>query len=329
MAARKKIDSEILRRLGSPQDSFISGEVLARGLGISRTAVWKHVSGLKARGFPIESLPSKGYRLGGPLETFNKLSISAGMPTELIGQEIHFFDTLPSTNERAALLAIEGEPEGSVVICDTQTNGRGRLGRSWSSPPGVNLYASIILRPRAAVHELQGITLLGAVAVAETVALFSKKTPSVKWPNDVLLDSKKVAGILMEMHTEGEMARFVVAGIGVNLNMDPRLLPNPLNREATSIRNSGGRAVPRADFTRALFLSLELWYKTFLKKGLSAIIEAWRGYFLAEGKPVEVRSHQKTVKGICLGVDNFGALLIRDSSGVTKKVLSGDLVRGT
>ncbi|MFQ5428524.1 MAG: biotin--[acetyl-CoA-carboxylase] ligase [Thermodesulfobacteriota bacterium] len=326
--AGKKIDSEILRRLGSPQGSFISGEALAGRLGISRTAVWKHVSNLKSQGFPIEALRSKGYRLSGPVEPFNEISISAGMPTEIIGQKIHFFKTLPSTNERAALLAREGEAEGSIVICDTQTNGRGRLGRAWSSPPGVNLYASIILRPRAAAHELQGITLLGAVAVAETVALFSKRPPSVKWPNDVLIDSKKVAGILMEMYTEAEMASFVIAGIGVNLNMDPSLLPAPLNQEATSIKNAGGERVPRADFARALFLSLELWYKTFLKKGLSAIIEAWRGYFFAEGKPVKVRSHDKTIQGICLGVDNSGALLVRDSRGGTKKVLSGDLVRG-
>ncbi|MFQ5480530.1 MAG: biotin--[acetyl-CoA-carboxylase] ligase [Thermodesulfobacteriota bacterium] len=326
--AGKKIDKEILRRLKTPESSFTSGETLARALGISRTAVWKRIRGLKARGFSIEAQTSKGYRLCDVAEPFNEISIAAGMATEFIGRKIHFFESLPSTNNKALELARTGAPEGTLIISETQTNGRGRLGREWSSPPGVNLYASIILRPRAAAHELQGITLLGAIAVAEAVARFSRRPPDVKWPNDILIDSKKVAGILMEMYTEAEMTSFVIAGIGVNLNMDPSILPAPLNREATSIKNVSKTAVARAAFTQTLCQSMESWYNTFLNKGLSAIIDAWRGYFRAEGKDVKVRSHNKTVKGICLGVNNSGALLIRDSMGVTQKILSGDLVRG-
>jgi len=325
--AGKKTDSEILQRLQRPQGSFISGEVLAKTLGISRTAVWKRIRGLKSQGFPIISMPSKGYCLSAPIEPFNETSISAGLATEFIGQKIHFFKDLNSTNERAARLAQAGEPEGTVVICDTQTNGRGRLGRTWSSPPGVNLYASIILRPQLTAHELQGFTLLAAVALVETVARFCKKTPSVKWPNDILIGSKKVAGILMEMHTEGEMARFLIAGFGVNLNMDPAVLPHPVRDIATSIKDINGKGVERTDFTRALFLSLEFWYKTFLKKGLSAIIDAWRSHFTAEGKDVTIRSFDKTITGLCLGIDSSGALLIRDPQGETQKILSGDLIR--
>ncbi len=326
--AGKKTEGEILRRLQSPQGAFISGETLAAELGISRTAIWKRIRSLKSEGFPIIALPSKGYRLSAPIEPFNETSISAGLTTEFIGQKIHFFNTLSSTNEKATHLAQAGEDEGSVVVCDSQSNGRGRLGRSWSSPPGVNLYTSIILRPQLTAHELQGFTLLAAVAVAETIAGYCKKAPAVKWPNDVLIDSKKVAGILMEMHTEGEMARFVIVGIGVNLNIDPTLLPPPVRDLATSIKNENNAAVKRADFARALFLTFEFWYKTFLNKGLSAIIDAWRSHFTAEGKDVTIRSFDKTIKGICLGIDSSGALLIRDYSGETKKILSGDLIRG-
>ncbi len=322
---QKKPDEKILGRLNDSEGYFVSGQSLAEQLGISRTAVWKRINSLRGRGFPIESHASRGYRLSGPLELFNETSIGAGLTTELIGQKIFFFDKISSTNERAVHLARNGEPEGAVVIADTQKEGRGRLGRQWVSPPGVNLYASIILRPGTAPHELQGITLLAAVAVAETVARFTPKRPVVKWPNDILVDSKKIAGILMEMHTEAEMADFVVAGIGVNLNMAARDFPPAVRPIATSIKGASGRPVPRAAFTQALLLSLEIWYKTFLEKGLSAIIKSWRMYFASEGKPVRVRSPRKTIEGICLGVDDAGALLVRLASGTTERVLAGDV----
>ncbi len=325
--ARNKRDEKILRRLTGPRGSFVSGELLAEELGISRNAVWKRVKRLKEQGFPIESLRSKGYRLSGPLESFNETSISAGLTTTFIGRRIHFFDKLYSTNDKAFQLARQGAPEGTVVISEAQAGGRGRLGRVWTSPPGVNLYASVILRPRTAPFELQGITLLAAVAVAEAVAQFTTRPPSVKWPNDVLLDSKKVAGILMEMHTEAEMASFVITGIGVNLNMSKAMFPDELARRATSVISASREPVSRADFAQRLFLSLELWYKTFLDKGLSAIIKVWRKYFTSEGKPVRVRSLQKTIDGICLGVDDDGALLVRLASGATERVLAGDIVR--
>jgi len=322
---RNKTDEELLRRLEGPQGSFVSGEALAQELGVSRTAIWKRLKKLKAKGFPIESLRSRGYRFNGVISSFNEFTISAGLTTEFIGRKIHFFDKLYSTNDKAANLARQGAPEGTVVISETQEGGRGRLGRPWTSPSGVNLYASVILRPRVAPHELQGITLLAAVAVAEAVGHFATRAPSVKWPNDVLLDSKKVAGILMEMHTEAELASFVIAGIGVNVNMDKKMFPGELRHKATSIISASGEHISRTDFAQKVFLSLEIWYKTFLEKGLSAIIDAWRKYFTSEGKAVRVRSAQKTIEGTCLGVDNDGALLVRLPSGVTERVLAGDI----
>jgi len=328
LTTKNKTDEEILRRLEGPDGFFLSGELLARELGISRTAVWKRLKRLKNQGVPIESLRSRGYRLSGPVETFNENNISTGLGTKFIGQKIYFFNTLTSTNDKALQLAREGAPEGTAVISESQSKGRGRLGRAWTSPPDLNLYTSIILRPQAAPHELQGITLLAAVAVAEAVSHFTTRAPSVKWPNDVLLDSKKVAGILMEMYTDADLASFVIAGIGVNLNMEEALFPPMPNYRATSVCSASKGRVSRTEFTQRLFLSLEIWYKTFLAKGLSAIIEAWRKYFTSEGKTLTVRSLQKTVKGICLGVDDDGALLLRLASGATERVLAGDIIRG-
>ncbi len=325
--AANTTDEELLRCLEKSGRTFVSGQALAARLGISRTAVWKHMNSLKARGFPIESGASRGYRLSAPILPFNETSIAAGLATELIGRKILFFDRLPTTNAHAVQLARKGEPEGTVVIADAQDSGRGRLGRSWVSPPGRNLYASVILRPRTAPHELQGITLLAAVAAAETIAEFTPQKPSVKWPNDVLIGTRKIAGILMEMQGSVEMADFVVAGIGVNVNAREEDFPPALRKTAASIQSSSGRTVPRTAFTQALFLSLEIWYKTFLQKGLSAIIEAWRRHFSSEGKPVRVRSLRKTIEGICLGVDETGALLVRTASGATERILAGDVER--
>ncbi len=321
----KTTDEKILKSLERSGKGFVSGQSLAASLGLSRTAIWKHMNSLKARGFPIESSASKGYRLSAPLLPFNETSISAGLATDLIGREILFFDRLSSTNEEAVQLARRGAPEGTVVIAEAQDKGRGRLGREWVSPPGRNLYASIILRPGTAPHELQGITLLAAVAVAETIARFSPKKPSVKWPNDVLIGNRKIAGILMEMQGSAEMADFVVAGIGINLNMEQKDFPTPLRKTATSLLCASGRPVPRAAFTQSLLLSIEIWYKTFLEKGLSAIIEVWRQHFTSEGKPLRVRSLRKTIEGICLGVDETGALVLRLANGATERVLAGDV----
>ncbi len=163
------------------------------------------------------------------------------------------------------------------------------------------------------------------MAVVGDLARLTGHKPTVKCPNDVLLGSKKIAGILMEMHTEAEMAEFVVAGMGVNLNMRREDLPVHLRQRATSLLGASGRPVSRAAFTQTLFLSLEMWYKTFLEKGLSAIIKAWRRRFTSEGKPVRVRSPRGAIEGICLGVDDSGALLVRLASGKTERVLAGDM----
>lgn len=329
MRVKADPELEIIRALKGSPSGFVSGEALKKALGLSRTAVWKHMKNLKDMGFRIEASPSKGYTLKPPIDPakspFNSVEISSALSTAFIGKNIFFYPSIDSTNRRAFELGRTGAPEGTAVIADEQTKGRGRLERTWESPPGLNLYLSLILRPRILPYDAQKLTLLMAVAAAEAVNAFLPGKAAVKWPNDILIDSKKAAGILMEMDSEPDSVNFIVAGIGVNINMTPDEMPQSIRRTATSIREKAGAPVSRADFTRALFSSVEKWYKIFMGEGFGPVLKRWRELFDREGKTVRVTSVNRTVEGICLGIDDSGALLLRLPSGVTERVLSGDV----
>ncbi|MEE9614727.1 MAG: biotin--[acetyl-CoA-carboxylase] ligase, partial [Thermodesulfobacteriota bacterium] len=281
---------EIVRFL-KEESGYLSGQAISRALGISRTAVWKQIGKLREAGYSIEARPRKGYRLTGP-PPFNGIEVASSLETEFIGKggNLLFFPMLDSTNSKAMELARAGAPEGTAIIADSQRAGKGRLGRRWESPPGLNLYTSIILRPKILPQDAQSLTLLSAVATAEAVAAYSPVKPTVKWPNDILIESCKVAGILTEMNSEMDRVNFVVVGIGVNLNAAPSLRHGRMRIPAVSIKGmeKTGSDVPRARFTQTLYSAMEKWYKVYLTDGLSPVVSAWRGYFASEGKPVRV-----------------------------------------
>ncbi len=309
---------------------FVSGEELRRSLGISRSAVWKHVEGLRRAGYTIDAAPRKGYRLDMAVLPFNGIELASRAVPGAIGARVRFFESVGSTNTEAFELGHSGEPEGTVVVADAQRKGKGRIGRHWVSPPGVNLYTSILLRPRVLPMDAQKLTLLAAVAVAETVSGFLGRRPSVKWPNDILVGSKKLAGILLEMESEADRVKFVVVGIGVNLNMDLTLLDPALRPSVTSIMEETGKKVSRVEFATALYSSVRKWYNSAMEAGFDAagftpVMEAWRGYFGSEGKPVRVVSFDRIIEGVCEGIDPDGALLVRGPSGETVRVISGDV----
>lgn len=314
---------EIIKLLKSGGPEFLSGQDLSVSLGVSRTAVWKHIKTLRKAGYSIEASPSKGYRLAGPAP-FNGTEISALLATEFVGRNISFYTEIDSTNIKAFELGRNAAPEGTAVIAETQTRGKGRIGRRWESPPGVNLYTSIILRPSILPQEAQGLTFVMAVAVAEAIALFSPVRPAVKWPNDILLGGLKAAGILMEMDSEPDRVHFVVAGIGVNVNIKKEMFPEFIRHTATSISAQAGAEIDRSEFCRSLFSSIEKWYKVYLKRGFAPVLEEWKGYFDSVGKTVKVTSFNKVMTGTCVGVDKDGALLFMNS-GVLQRVISGDV----
>lgn len=328
----------IIREL-KRNSGYTSGEELSRLIGISRSAVWKQIGLLRNSGYAVEARPRRGYRLGGPWP-FNSAEVLSTLKTEFIGRELHFYPTLASTNLRAMELARDGAPEGTAVIADAQTHGRGRLGRSWHSPGGVNLHTSVILRPPLPPQRVQSLTLMAAVAVAETIDETMDETteahpmegrpgarPTVKWPNDILIPTgkgpRKAAGILTELVADMDSVRHVVIGIGVNLNMRAEDAPAEVREISTSVEEISGSAIDRAAFTRALYSGLEKWYKGFIEDGPKGTLRRYRDFFDSVGKEVRVTG-TPTVEGTCMGIDDDGALLIRTKGGETERVVSGE-----
>lgn len=229
----------------------------------------------------------------------------------VLGRPLHFFDTLDSTNTSATGLARADATEGTIVIADAQTGGKGRLGRSWVSPPGVNLYLSAILRPRKPASAAPQLSLLAAVAVAEAIVQQTRLTPSIKWPNDVLVAGKKVCGILTEMQANGTQLRSVVVGIGVNINAPLSSFPEELQDKASSLFLMGGEPVDRAAFAVSLLTHLEKLYVLWLEKGFPIVGAAWEGYASELlGKSITVTAPEGTLSGTALGLDRDGALLV-------------------
>lgn len=316
---------EILRLFREREGDFLSGEELSQALGVSRTAVWKQIGLLRELGYSIEAVPSKGYRLLLSPDVLLPADIQAGLGTAAVGREIVFFRETDSTNLRAHELGERGASDGTVVIADSQSAGKGRMGRRWSSPPRVNLYASVLLRPPILPRSAPQLTFLSAVAVARAVAEAGGVEPRVKWPNDVLIGGKKVAGLLNELNAETERIHYVVLGIGININMTRDQFPPDLRYPATSVLLERGEPVSRTRLAQALFRHLDDLYGRYLEEGFPPVLAAWEELFDLTGREVEVDFQDRRVQGRVEGLDDDGALLLRRSDGLFERVLAGDV----
>jgi BirA family transcriptional regulator, biotin operon repressor / biotin---[acetyl-CoA-carboxylase] ligase len=303
----------------------ISGETLAASLGLSRGGIWKRVQRLKSLGYVIDGSPRRGYLLR---ETPDKLlpdEVAQGLKTRWLKGPIHHHESLGSTNDLAKELGSKGAPEGTVVVAETQTQGRGRLGRDWNSPPGAGLYVSLLLRPALPPEELPQITLTAAVAVAKAVESVTGLRPGIKWPNDLLWDGKKLGGILTEMETESDCIRHLVVGVGVNVNN--RDFPPELAATATSLTLAGGVAVSRLRLLQAYLEEFDALYGRFLNRDFDAILSQWKEYAVTLGRMVTVRQGLKEISGLALAVAPDGALLIETRPGEVVRVTSGEISR--
>ncbi|MDR3579309.1 MAG: biotin--[acetyl-CoA-carboxylase] ligase [Oryzomonas sp.] len=308
------------------QGGFVSGEQLSRELGVSRTAVWKHISTLRAAGYQVEAFPSRGYRLISSPDTLSTEEISVQLNTAIIGKRLVNLALTASTNAEAFRLAEDGAVEGAVVTADEQNKGKGRLGRTWSSPPGANLYCSVILRPKIKPLEAPQLTFLSAVAVARAIEQVTGLKPEIKWPNDVLIGGKKVAGLLNEMSAETDGINFVILGIGVNLNMTADQFPGDLRHPATSLYIETGVKVGRARFTALLLNELDRLYADFLDHGFALVRREWQERCNADGREVVISNHGcADIRGQFAGIDSDGALLVQGPDGAIERILSGDV----
>ena len=303
----------------------VSGPEIARRLGISRAAVWKHVQRLGAQGYRIASDNAAGYRLEAPSTRLLPAEIAHHRTARRIGKVVHHFDSIDSTNRHAMQLARDGAAEGEVVVAESQTSGRGRLGRSFFSPAGVSFYGSIILRPPIAPARAPQITLVAGLAVAEAIERHAGMRPALKWPNDVQLGGLKVCGILTEMEAEADRVLHVVCGPGVNLNVAPDDFPPELRTIATSVLATIGRAVDRAAFAADLFAIFERHYDDFIAGGLARLRERWNSYSLLTGRWVTVEGGGEPLEGKVLGIDEEGALSLEGRDGKVSRAIAGDV----
>jgi BirA family biotin operon repressor/biotin-[acetyl-CoA-carboxylase] ligase len=319
------MDDKILQLLRKHPSAFLSGQEISRRLKVSRTAVWKRLRRLRTLGYEIEASTRSGYRLMQSPDLLTPSEIDPILKTKWIGRTIHHFQTLDSTNSKAYQLALNGAKEGEVVISESQEKGRGRLGRQWFSPPFLNLYLSVILRPKISPHQASLITLMAAVATTDAIQKFSGLLPVIKWPNDILLRDRKVAGLLNEIHSEMDRIHFVILGIGVNLNMDEKMFSKEIRAVATSLKIEMGQKVSRKAFLQFFLQELEKWYSIFLEEGGAVILKAWRNRAHIKGRQVKVTSFGETLAGIAIDVDSNGALILETENGKRKRVVAGDI----
>jgi len=314
----------VLGFLAEAGDEFVSGEAISDKLGLTRAAVWKHVESLRAQGYQIDAVPARGYRLSAIPDRLTPLELRPLLNTHDIGQVLHHFEVISSTNDHARELAEEGAGHGEVVIAESQTGGRGRRGRPWVSPPGLNAYFSVVLRPELPPARAPELTLLASVAICD--ALRQANVPAaIKWPNDVLAGERKIAGILTELASEPERVHWAVVGIGVNVNAAATDFPPELRELATSVLIERGAPAPRALFVAACLTALEDWLDRHAEEGFEPVRLAWRERSATLGRDVIVKTEGRDIQGRAEDVDETGALLVRTEQRL-ERILSGDVV---
>ncbi|MBS3982270.1 MAG: biotin--[acetyl-CoA-carboxylase] ligase [Dethiobacter sp.] len=302
---------------------YVSGGQLSNQLQVSRTAVWKHIGGLREDGYEIESSPRLGYRLVSVPDLLLPLEIWDGLRTKILGKQIHYRRTMDSTNRLARELAAAGAAEGTVILSEEQLAGRGRLGRSWVSPAG-GIWLSLILRPQLAPHKAQLITLLAAVAAVEATQKTTGLVPGIKWPNDLLLGGRKLAGILTEVSAEMERVNYLVLGIGLNANLSAEHFQGELADSATSLLLELGQSVCRVRWVQNFLTLFEQAYLATEEQGFASVLACWRRYSVTLGQDVIVSLGSRSVHGTALDIDEQGALLVKTVSGL-ETFLSGEV----
>ena len=299
-------------------ENYFSGEELSQQLKISRAGIWKNIEELRKEGYHIEAVPHLGYRLIATPDKLIPREIQHGLKAKVFGRRIVYHETIASTMDEAFRLGLEGAPEGTVVVAEQQTKGKGRLGRKWISPKGKGIYMSIIVRPNLSPMDTTKLTLMSAEGVCQAVNQYAGGKAKIKWPNDVLVNSHKLAGILTELSAEMDRVRFIVIGVGINVNTALAALP----ARATSLRIEAKKQISRIELIKDVLYRLEKLYMEVSVRGFSSIIEQWKDFSSTLGKRVRIDD----VEGEVIGLDENGGLMIRNHKGIIVKRMTGDVV---
>lgn len=318
---------EILRLLRSA-DGYISGQELCNRFGVSRTAVWKAINQLKEAGYEIEAQQNKGYRLMAAPDLMTEAEIKSLMHTDWVAKEVLYFDTIDSTNTKAQELAEKGYPSGTLVVADKQESGKGRRGRSWVSPSGTGIFMTLMIKPDINPNNASMLTLVAALAVAKAITSVTGEEALIKWPNDIVVNSKKVCGILTEMNAQFDYINHIVVGIGINVYNES--FPEEISQMASSLMiEAGGKRFHRAQIIAETMSYFEQYYDTFLKtQDLSALVREYDELLVNRNKSVRVLDPKEPFDGKAMGITPKGELIV-DTWESRKLVSSGEVsVRG-
>lgn len=319
--------SKILNRLRGAEE-FVSGQQLCEEFGVSRTAVWKAINQLKEEGYEIQAVHNKGYRLLGWPDVISAEEVKSRLHTTWAGCEVRYFDTLDSTNICAKRMAEEGAPNGTLVIADRQTAGRGRRGRAWETPKGTAIAMTLLMRPQLRPEKASMLTLIMGMAVTKALNEIFDLECRIKWPNDVVWEGKKVCGILTEMSAEMNAIHYLVIGCGINANiMD---FPEDLKEKAVSLKMITGHEVDRAQIIQRSLEYLEKYYQKFEETSdMSGLMEEYDQMLVNIGEEVCVLDPTGEYRGRALGINAAGELLVQRENGETEGVYAGEVsVRG-
>lgn len=313
----------ILKLLQENPDSYVSGARISEQLGVSRTAVWKHIQALQREGIVIEAVTNRGYRLKEAANVLHTAFIEPMLQTKWLGREMTHLNSVPSTNQLARQMAAQGCAHGTVILAEEQTAGRGRLGRSWTNLPGKDICMSMVLRPRLEAQHAPRYTLASALGVYQLAAKLGA-SPFIKWPNDVLINGKKICGILLEMAGDMDALQSVIVGIGLNVNTD--VFPEEIEKTATSLSLSIKRTLDRNQVLSMLLNLLEPLYEACENEDTyQALLSEYTRCCGTIGESISVTGIRETLNGVAEGIDGVGRLLLRTADGTLHALSAGDV----
>ncbi|HLH52252.1 MAG TPA: biotin--[acetyl-CoA-carboxylase] ligase [Verrucomicrobiae bacterium] len=320
------IDARILQALRSSSSGSISGAELSQQLGISRAAVWARIEELRRLGYDIEASPHQGYRLLKSPDALHADDLTWRLESgRKIGRDIRVFEQTTSTNDVIEKLAQDGVPEGIVVFAESQTAGRGRLGRRWVSPARKGLWFSVLLRPNIRPSAATQMTVAAATALRHAIESETQLKSEIKWPNDILISGKKVAGILTELSAELDRVKYLIVGIGVDVNLGPDDLPNELKSQATSLQIESGKPVARVELAAAILRELEKVYQQVLDGDFATVADEWEHHCSTLGRRLVIQLGDRRVSGRAEALGEDGALLLRTEHGHLERIVGGDV----
>lgn len=315
----------LIRLFRDHPGQFVSGAKMSEELSVSRTAIWKSIKKLEAAGYEFEASTKLGYKLLFEPDHLDAGAITDVLQTTTFGKTLTVEGEVPSTQDLARAAAEKGAPEGFLVVAEQQNSGRGRMGRSWVSPYGKGIWMSMVLRPQVPIHCAPQLTLLTAAALCRSLRRVTGLPIGIKWPNDLLIEGRKISGILLESAAEDERLKYIIAGVGISVNLMEQDYPEDVLQKAVSLRIAGGRSFNRTAIIADFLSEWEQLYELFLKEGFTAIAAIWESMAVSLGKTVKLVTPQGEITGVPESLDESGAIRVRREDGSLATIFSAEM----